>query len=82
MRVKKGVRVTVTEGPFKGASGRVIGRHDAVRFTILFQDWVKVGSSLYLIGHVFGSSLGSYVVPKEYRPVSVGALQHPVRRKS
>lgn len=81
LRFKVGQRVSVTSGPFAGASGRVTGVHDAVRLTVLFDDWVKVGDSLHLMAPVFASDLGSYVVPESARPLSVGALHHSEVRR-
>ena len=62
-RRKIGDRITVTSGPFRGAGGRITGIHDAFRFTVLFEDWVKVGDSIHLMAPVFSDDLGSYVVP-------------------
>jgi ribosomal protein L24 len=70
-----GDRVTVINGPFRGAGGRVTGVHDAFRYTVLFEDWHKVGDSIHLMAPVFVEDLGSYVVPVKHRPVAVGRLR-------
>ncbi len=74
-----GDRVTVIDGRFDGARGRITGHHDAARLTVLFDEWWPVGAGRHLMAPLLKSDLGPYTVPPSARPRSVGALYHPAR---